>query len=525
MHGRFLCPAAVITVILAILGCGGGGDESLTFRYRIAADPPALDPIHCTDTTSATIVLKIFEGLVDQDPETLEVVPALADRWEITPDGLAYTFHLRPGALFHNGRTVTSKDFRYSFLRCLQPGNRSPRAWVLQPIVGADAVMRGEADDLAGLETPDDSTVVIRIERPYAPFLSYLALEAARVVAREGVSDGGFIPIGTGPYRFVSWDHDIQVLTEAFEGWHGPAPAVKRVLYEIVPDVGVSFQKFVTGELNFLNELPPGQLAIIRERYPDAVKSWPFLRVEYIGFNHLEPPFKDNLALRQALSWAVDRKRIAEDILEGASIPGTGVLPPGIPGRDDTIEGYGFDLDRARALLAEAGYPGGERLPEMTLWYNTNETHQQVAQFVQATFREIGVNVRLRSLDWPAYLQACEAHEPKLYRLGWVADIPDADNFLYILLHSSQIGPPGNYSGFSNPEFDRLVEEARRTLDPGRRIELYKRADRLAVEQACWIIYGYPLETVMIDTAYSGWVYPRQGDFRIPVERLKPVRQ
>ena len=523
LYGALISTALILSTGTGILvGCGAPEESGPTpFRYRIAGDPPSLDPIHTTDTTSATIVLKLFEGLVDQDPETLEVVPALAETWEIADDGLTYTFHLRRDVVFHNGRPVTSADFRYSFERCLRPESRSPRSWVLEPISGADALRSGDADTLTGMETPDEYTVVIRLDRPFAPFLSYLAMESGRVVAREGVDGDSFTPIGTGPYRFVRWDHDIRVVTEAWEGWHGPAPAVRRVEYEVIPDVGVAFQKFVAGELDLVNELPPGQLALIRERYPEAVKTWPFLRVEYLGLNHTRPPFKDNLTLRRALSWAVDRERIARDILEGASIPATGVLPPGIPGRDESLEGYGYDPDRARALLAEAGYPGGEGLPELTLWYNTNEAHQQVAQFIQATFRDIGVRTRLRSLDWPAYLKACESHEPDMYRLGWVADIPDADNFLYILLHSSQIGAAGNYSGFSDPEFDRLVEEARRTTDEQRRIELYKQADRLAVEQACWLIYGYPMQLILFNPAYEGLVLPKQGDFKIPVERLR----
>jgi peptide/nickel transport system substrate-binding protein/oligopeptide transport system substrate-binding protein len=248
---------------------------------------------------------------------------------------------------------------------------------------------------------------------------------------------------------------------------------------------------------------------------------WPYLRIEYVGLNHSRPPFKDNLKLRQAFSWAVDRKSIVESLFEGAAEIPTGILPPGIPGRDDTIEGYGYDPERAKLLLAEAGYPEGKGLPEIELWYNTNERHEQVMQFIQSNRAAIGVRTRLRSLDWPAYLKACDALEPDMYRLGWVADIPDADNFLYILLHSSQIGAPGNYSGFSHPGFDALVERARIVTDWDERIELYKRADRLAIEQACWIMYAYPMQRILFNPAYEGLVYPLQGDFKVPLDRLR----
>ena len=509
-------------IIISSVNCGSNPDDDWRiFRYRLATDPPALDPIHTTDTSSATIVFRIFEGLVELDPITFEVIPAIAESWEISEDGLQYTFHLKKDVIFHNGREVKSDDFRFSFERCLTPENMSERSWVLKPIKGADEMLAGNAATLSGMQTPDDYTVILNLAEPFAPFLSYISMEAARVVAREGVHEDQFTPIGTGPFKFIAWEHDIRVSLEAFENYHSGKVELERVDYEVIPDVGVAFQKFVAGELDLVNEIPPGQLRLILERYPEAVKVWPFLRIEYIGFNHTQPPFKDNLKLRQALCWAVDRQRIVDDLYEGAAIPANCILPPGMKERDNTIEGYGFDIEKASKLLAEAGYPGGKGLPELTLWYNTNEMHQQNVQYIQFTFKKIGVNVRLKSLDWPAYLKACENHEPDLYRLGWVADIPDADNFLYILLTSAQIGPPGNYSGYSNPEFDRLVNEARISTDPDLRIELYKKADRLATDDACWIHVMYSMQRILFNTEYEGLELPKQGDFRIPIERLR----
>jgi oligopeptide transport system substrate-binding protein len=511
----------ILLLISLFAGCGSAPEDGpRIFRYRLAADPPEIDPIHTTDTSSATIIFRIFEGLVDLDPVSLEVVPSLAERWEISGDGLTYTFYLKKDVTFHNGREVTSADFRYSFERCLTPKNISERSWVLAPIKGADDMLSGDADTLSGLETPDDYTVILTLEQPFAPFLSYICMEAASAVAHESVGTDGFTPIGTGPYKFMSWQHDIRVSLEAYADYHGGIAEIERVDYEVIPDVGVAYQKFLAGELDLVNEIPPGQLKLITERLPDAVKIWPFLRNEYIGFNHTRPPFKDNLKLRQALSWAVDRDRIVEDLYEGAATPANSVLPPGMKERDDTINEYGFDLEKAKQLLAEAGYPGGEGLPELSLWYNNNEMHQQNVQFVQSTFKKIGVNIRLKSLDWPAYLNACENHEPDMYRLGWVADIPDADNFLYILLNSAQIGSAGNYSGYSNPEFDRLTNEARISTDPDRRIELYRKADRLATEDACWIHIMYSTQRILFNPEYDGLVLPAQGDFRIPIEWL-----
>ncbi|MCE5251969.1 ABC transporter substrate-binding protein [bacterium] len=519
---RFFHILILFCIPLVPYGCGSAPEKGeRVFRFRLASDPPSLDLIHATDTSSANVVFKIFEGLVDQDPETLKIVPGLAESWNISADGLIYTFNLKKGIRFHNGREVTSADFRYNFERCLTPKNISERSWVLAPIKGAKEMLAGTATTLAGMETPDDYTVILHLEEPFSPFLAYLSMEVGRVAAREGIEADKYTLIGTGPFKFISWEHDIRVSLEANEDYHGGEVGIKRLDFEIIPDVGVAFQKFVNGELDLVDEIPPGQLKLIQERYPESVRMWSFLRNEYIGFNHTRPPFKDNLKLRQAFCWAVDRKSITEDLLEGAALPANSILPPGIMGKDDTIEGYGYDLEKAKKLLAEAGYPEGKGLPELTLWYNTNELHQQVAQIVQSSFRKIGVNIRLRSLDWPAYLKACESFEPDLFRMGWVADIPDADNFLYILLDSKQRGAPGNYSGYSNPEFDRLVEEARISLDEKHRIDLYRKADRIAIEDACWIMLTYSKLRMLFNPAYEGLVLPLQGEFRIPVEKLR----
>jgi len=511
-----------VIALIHLTGCGSAPvDEENVFRFRLGSDPPSLDLIHATDTSSAAVVFRIFEGLIDQDPETLEIIPALAESWEISTDGLIYTFHLKKGVRFHNGRELTSDDFRYNFERCLTPKNISERSWVLAPIKGANEMLEGKTTRLEGMETPDDYTVILHLAEPFTPFISYLTMEAGRVAAREGIESAQYTPIGTGPYKFISWQHDIRVSLEANEDYHGGEVGIKRVDYEIVPDLGVAFQKFITGELDLVNEIPPGQLRLIQKKYPESIRIWPYLRNEYIGFNHTRPPFKDNVKLRQALCWAVDRESIVNNLLEGASTPANSILPPGIPGKDETIQGYGYDPDKAKQLLAEAGYPDGKGLPEISLWYNTNEMHQQVAQIVQDSVRKIGVDIRLRSLDWPAYLKACQSFEPDMFRMGWVADIPDADNFLYILLDSKQRGAPGNYSGYSNPEFDRLVRKARVSLDEEHRIELYKKADRIAIEDACWIMLTYTKLRMLFNPDYEGLVLPLQGEFRIPIEKLR----
>ena len=513
---------------LVAFACGGsehpptGGE---VFRYRLAADPPTLDPALSTDTTSGVVVLNLFDGLVRLDPETLEVEPAIASGWKVADDGLTYTFHLRPDARFHHGRPITSLDFIRSFERVLDPRTRSPRRWVLEPIEGTRDFAEGLADSIAGLHALDPHTLQIRIERPFAPFLAQLCMEAASAVPTEIAErlgpDFSSQPVGSGPFRFNRWQHDVSVTIEAFGGYYDGVPELGTVRFEIIPDVNVALQKYEAGELDLLDQLPEGRLEDLRSRRPDEVKVWPTLTVYYYGFNHERPPFANNLELRQAVNHAIDRERIARVLREGKALPARGILPPGIAGHNAGIEGYAFDPDRARELLAESGYPEGQGLPVIDLWYNTNERHERIAQVVQSMLSDIGVRTRLRHMDWGSYLEACERGEPLLFRMGWVADYPDADNFLYTLLHASQAGAPGNFSRFSHPVLDQLLDEARRATDPAHRRTLYMRADSLATAEAAWATIFYDSAEMLIRPLWEGAVLPAQGTFAIPLGRLR----
>ena len=518
----------LLLCVLATVACGAseraptGGP---VFRYRLGADPPTLDPALSTDTTSGVLVLNLFDGLVELDPETLKVRPAIASAWEVTGDGLNYTFHLRTDARFHHGRPITAADFIRSFERVLDPKTRSPRRWVLEPILGARAFAEGLADSIVGLRAPDPKTLGIRLKRPFAPFLAQLCMEAASAVPVEIAErlgpDFASQPTGSGPFRFVAWKHDVSVTIGAFGDYYTGAPEVGQVRFEVVPDVNVALQKYEADELDLLDQLPEGRLEELRARHPDEVKVWPTLSVYYYGFNHAKPPFANDRALRQAINHAIDRERIARVLREGKATPARGILPPGIPGHNTSLEGYPFDLDRARRLLVEAGYPGGRGLGGIDLWYNTNERHERIAQVVQSSLAQIGVETRLRRMDWASYLEACERGEPLLFRMGWVADYPDADNFLYTLLHSSQAGAPGNFSRFSHPILDRLLDEARLATDPGRRRALYMRTDSLATAEAAWTTIYYDSAEMLIRPVWEGVVLPAQGTFALPLGRLR----
>ena len=515
--------AALALAVLTCHACTGRPEQErdvTTLRYGTFADPATLDPAHSTDTGSGIVVLKVFDGLVQFEPETMEIAPDIAESYDVSADGTTYTFRLRKGVLFHNGREVTAEDFRYSLERILDPKTRSERRWVLAEIDGAEEFSKDEADSVRGIEVLDKYVLRIRLRRPLGPFLAQLCMEAASAVPREEVERWGenftSHPVGCGPYKFVSWKHDVDLVLEAFDRYYGGSPKIPRIRIRILPDLNVMLEEYLAGGLDFVDELPPGRVKGLREQRPDELKIWPILATYYCGFNHQKPPFKGNLKLRQAFNYAIDRQGICEGIREGIPIPASGILPPGIPGHNPDLKVYDYAPEKAKRLLAEAGYPNGEGLPEIALWYNTQIGHKRICEYIQHCLRQIGVQIKLKNLDTAAYWLAMYDGEPAFFRNGWIADIPDPDNFLYTLLHSSQFGAAGNTSRYSNPKLDELVERARLLTDWSEREPLYREAERIAVEDAVWLSIYYYRDQALVKPYVKGIRYSVQGDFAIP---------
>ncbi|MCE5273208.1 ABC transporter substrate-binding protein [bacterium] len=524
--------ASAVLLALLIAGCGGSGKgpaEAGVFRFRIPGDPVSLDPIHSVDLVSQTVVNNLFDPLVRLDAVSGEVAPCLARSWEpLDSAGLAYRFHLRTDMLFHNGRAVSAQDVRYSFERLLAPRSASERPWVLTPLLGAERFRAGAADRVEGIVPEDDSTLVLRLERPWAPFLAQLTMAGASIVPREeverlGEEHFGQTPVGSGPFRFVGWQHDSWVRLERNERYARGVPGIRSLEFPVAPSVAVALEKFAAGELDLLEQIPPGQVELARRRFDGQLHIWPGLSVRYIGFNLSRAPFRGNRTLRLAFNYAVNKRAITEVLSEGVDQISTGPLPPGLPGWDPQAAGYPFSLERARELLAEAGYPGGCGLPELTLLYNNDPQDRRVCEFVQACLAELGVNVRLKSLEWAAFLAAIRAGESDLFRGSWIGDFPDAHNFLFTLFHSSNWGDAGNYTRYADSGVDSLLTLALRVTDPAQRAGLYREAERRIVADVPWIFTYHPGQVALVGPRWSGLTYPLVGIWAAELWRLQPV--
>jgi len=508
---------AALGVGAAVPAVGQTPRQGGVYQFSLGpSDPPSLDPAHVTDTTSHAVVSELFDGLVEFDRE-MRVRPAIAERWEISPDGRTYRFFLRKGVRFQNGRQVGAEDFRFSFLRVLDPKTKSERTWVLDRLDGAADFLAGKTADVRGILVRDRYTLELRLAEPFAPFLALLTYPAAMVVPREAVERAGpdfsARPVGTGPFRLAEWRRDDRLVLEANPDYFRGRPHLDRIVFRIIPDDLTRLQEFQAGTFHH-TDVPAGlyQSIAADPALKGRLHSQSILGIQAVRLNVEVPPFVGNTRLRQALNYAVDKVAFAQVIMEGRVRPATGILPPGMPGYSGGLPGYPFDRTRARQLLAEAGFPGGKGLPPLTLHYNTSLTNRRLAEFVQAQLAEVGVKVEVAALDWPAYLKLVDAGRTQMHRMGWIADYPDPENFLTVLFHSKNIGERGNTSRYRNPQVDGLLERADRATNEADRIRLYREAERLIVEDAPWILLNYYSTDLLVHPAV-----------RNVVEQLSPM--
>lgn len=513
-----------LTVILVAGGGGGssaGGDgdgadlgERIEGELRLfGPDPITLDPACASDAGSAEYIVEIFSGLVSFDLD-LNVIPDVARDWDVSDDGLVYTFHLRSNVLFHDSsRPVTADDFKFSMERSLNPDTQSTVGEVyLDDIVGAKEFAAGDADEVTGIRVIDPQTLELTITEPSAVFLEKLTYPTAYVVDEREVGDSTcfegnwtLTPNGTGPFKMEEWDLARKIVLAANSRFYlEPAPALARVTY--ILSGGSSFVMYENDEVDITGI---GENNIERVRDPNGdlnadLHEGPSLDVFYIGFNAREAPF-DDVNLRNALSLAIDREFLAGEILVDLVSPAKGILPPGMDGYNDALPDIPFDPDTARDLLDKAGGP--EVLDGATiLTSGQGATPSVVLQAVIAMWeQELGVTVTIEQEDFGLFLRDIDKGSFGMFSLGWIADYPDPQNFLDIKLHS---GSANNEAGYSNPEVDALLDEADRETDEAARLELYQQAEELIVEDMPWAPLYHGKASYLVKPYVHGYVVP-----------------
>jgi peptide/nickel transport system substrate-binding protein/oligopeptide transport system substrate-binding protein len=459
-----------------------------TYRKPLWSEPTNLDPALVTSTYAASVVHQLFDGLVQFDAD-LNVVPSIARAWKASRDGLTWTFHLRQGVLFHHGRKVTAEDVVYSFTRILDPATNSPRSWLFERVQGATAFRQGQAERVSGFEVLDTDTVQITLEEPYAPFISMLGMTPAKIVPRDEIErladQFGRQPIGTGPFRFIKWEPGRHITLQANQQYMEGRPFLDQLHYTIFArnDLSAALARFERQQLEDTKIF-----AVERDRLLDDPRyryfRKPLLATLFLWLDTRHAPL-NNIKVRQAINSAIDRTTMNRTIRKDRFVKARGILPPGMPGYNPDVPAYAFDLQRARQLLTEAGFPDGNGLPALELWSSVISSEPRAEhEAVRQSLAQIGITVELHTADnWKQYKSEILGKRPKaaMYRYAWYADFPDPDNFIFSLFHSQS---SANRTHYHNPQVDQLISRAQREIDDLQRVELYRQAETLICADA-----------------------------------------
>jgi len=489
--------------------------------FNNGSEPETLDPAIMTGVPEHTLALALYEGLVSHDPETLEPRPGVAESWEIGEEGTLYTFRIRANAKWSNGDPVTAGDFVWSWYRALtQP--LCDYAYLFYYIAGAEDFRKafaeaGVAPSLeefrkqVGVSAPDARTLQVKLRTPTAYFLDLCAFETYMPVHRataEKHGDAWPRPanwVGNGPFRLVEWNprqHIIMAPNPHY--WDASFVKLRKITAYPIEDIDVSYNKFLEGEVHWIKTVPTSKIDDAKRR-PEYFAT-PYLGSYFYRFNcndeERRPHLKDK-RVRQALSIAVNRETITRDVLRAGQIPATWFCPAIPSARYEPPKGLSYDPDRARALLAEAGYPDGKGFPKLTLFYNTSEDHKRVAERVGQMWREtLNIQVSLQNAEWKVYLRQVEILDYDVARAGWIGDYGDPMTFLDMWL----TGGGNNNTGWSNPKYDELIAKAQYEPDLDKRAAILREAERIVVEDEFPILplYIYVNQGMKVD-GLRGW--------------------
>jgi len=495
---RYLLSAAAVMLLAAQAFAEApkqGGSAVITFNN----DLTTLDPQIGYDWQNWTVIKSIFDGLMDYEPGTTKLTPDLAESYSISDDGQTYTFKLRDGIKFHNGRAVTSADVKYSLERAVNPATQSPGGSYFGAIKGYDEMVgSAKASELSGVTTPDDETVVIALTRPDATFLHLMAINFGMVVPKEEVekygADFGKNPVGTGSFKFVEWTPGQQLVLERFADYFRPGvPYLDKLTFEFGQDPTVNVLRLTKGEVDIVGDgIPPAQFNEIMQdaATKDLVVVGDQLHTGYVTLNVKTPPL-DNLKVRQAINMAVNKDRIAK-IINNRGVPATQALPPAMPGYDTAQKGYAFDPEGAKKLLAEAGLADGFA----TELYAMNvDPNPRIAQAIQQDLAAVGINAEIKSLAQAEVITGGGSANgvPMIWSGGmaWIADFPDPANFYYGILGCGGAVEGGwNWSKYCNESLDQRANQADTMVtdeQAAARVEAWKGIFNDVLKDAPWV--------------------------------------
>jgi oligopeptide transport system substrate-binding protein len=468
--------------------------------------PITLDPAISTDLSSHTYVMQIFSGLVRLDDE-LKVVPDIAESWEKSPDGETYTFHLRQGVKFHSGREVKAADFKYSWERACDPDTGSQTAATyLGDIVGVKDMLAGKAEEISGVKVIDDYILQVTIDAPKAYFLSKLAYPTAFVVDRANLESGKNWwrePNGTGPFKFKEWKEGQWLILEHSQAYYGEPAKVQQVVFHLLAGAPMAMYEKGQIDVTFVSQAYIDQVSDEASPFHRELAITPELSLFYIGFNTAKAPF-DDVNVRHAFCHAVDKERIVKLILRGMVNEAEGILPAGMPGYNEELEGLDYDVERAKELIAASTYGKASNLPPIILTVSGygNNIPDYLGAIIQEWQQNLGVEVSVRQLETEDYLYNLKQEKDDMFILGWIADYPDPHNFLDTLFYT---GSEHNNCEYSNPSLDALLDQAAIEQDEAVRLSMYQQAEQLIVDEAPCLPLWFGVNYILVKPHVRGY--------------------
>jgi peptide/nickel transport system substrate-binding protein len=526
MRKLMVVAIAILAVasLVFVAGCGKSTGEPKAKKggvlvFARSGDAVGLDPAREDDGESFYIADNVYETLVEFKPGTTDVMPGLALSWTASADGLEYTFKLRKGVKFHDGTPFNADAVVYSLSRQFKQdhpdfGNGPWKYWgymdmdnIIQDVVAVDA-----------------STVKITLKKPEAPFIANLAMNFSAIVsptaAKKYGKDFSSNPVGTGAFKFVSWVKDDNIVLERYTGYWGDKSYLDRVIFKVIPDATARYLALKKGEVDIIDFPNPSDIAAIESDATLKTIKQAGLNVGYLAMNTQKKPFTDK-RVRQALNYAVNKAEILEAVYGPLGVSAKNPMPPDMWGYNNSIEEYGYDPAKAKALLAEAGYPKGFKT---TLWampvsrpYNPNG--RRMAEILQAQMKAVGITAEIVSYEWGTYLDKTDHGEHDMCLLGWTGDNGDPDNFLWVLLSApSTEVPASNVAFWKNDEFTALIKEAKETADQAKRTDLYLKAQVIFHEEAPWVTMAHSMVVEPMKKTVEGFVlYPTGKRYFAPV--------
>ena len=489
------------SALAALAACGkngnaasGQGDSAVkateggAFKYYIS-DPVAIDPYNLQESEGTQVGHVLFDSLVEWDWDKSDVKAKAAESWEINDDNTVFTFHLKD-AKFHNGDPVTAESFKRGWQRLVDPSMTTPGeiGYHLSPVVGYDEMAQGSAKEISGLTCPDDKTFVVTLSAPMADFLAVCCHPGLAPVPQAAIDDrDSFLlaPIGNGPFMMDGkWESGQYINVKRFEDYYGDKPALDAINFSIQKDPKTAYSELEAGNMDFC-QIPTGRIQELSEKFGKSVDGYTIspsrqallgaeASVYFLAVN-LEDETMANKDLRHAMSLAINRQNIVDTLFESGREPADNVFPPIIDKKGGSWEFAEYDPEKAKQIIDEKGLAG----TTVKLSYNSGGGHEDIMSCIQADLQTVGLTVEQDTKEWAAYLQGLTDGSFQLGRMGWIADYPTLDNFIYPNFYSTA---DNNFSRYNNPEVDAAIDAARAIADEDERKDAYRKINQMVAD-------------------------------------------